>query len=71
MTASTDKVEAETFASLQTALETLQAKAPDDVESYRQLVVGVAEHVANAKGGGTSPTEAATIEKIKEAVGAA
>jgi hypothetical protein len=71
MTASADKVEAETFASLQTALETLEAKAPEDVEPYRQLVVALAEHVANAKGGGTSPTEAETIEKIKEAVGAA
>ena len=37
MTASVDKVEAETFASLHTALEALQAKAPDDVEAYRQL----------------------------------
>jgi hypothetical protein len=71
MTASVDKVEAQTFQSLQTGLEALQAKAPDDVEAYRQLAVGVAEHVANAKGGGTSATEAATIEKIKEAVGAA
>src|SRR4051812_36927692 len=71
MTAAVDKVEAETFASLDTALETLAAKAPDDVEAYRQLVLGVTEHVANAKGGGTSPSEAATIEKIKAAVGAA
>jgi hypothetical protein len=71
MTASTDKVEAETFQSLQTALETLRAKAPDDIEAYRQLVVGAAEHVAEAKGGGTSESEAATIEKIKQAVGGA
>src|SRR3954471_21570625 len=69
MTASTDKVEAETFQSLQTALETLQAKAPEDVEAYRQLVVGVAEHVADAKGGGKSASEVATIERIKDAVG--
>jgi hypothetical protein len=70
MTASVDKVEAETFASLQTALEALQTKAPDAVEPYRQLVLGVAAHVAEAKGGGTSETEAAMLERIKEAVAA-
>jgi hypothetical protein len=69
MTASAEKLEAETIQSLETALETLQAKAPDAVEAYRALVLGAADHVANAKGGGTSEREAAAIAKIKEAVG--
>src|SRR3954451_5122802 len=71
MTGSSEKLEAETLAALNLALQTLQEKAPDDVEGYRQLVLGVAEHVAEAKGGGTSATEAAAIERIRAAVGTA
>jgi hypothetical protein len=70
MTASADKLEAETFASLDTALQALQEKAPDDVDAYRALVLSTAEHVADAKGGGTSETEAGVIDRIKAALGA-
>ena len=66
---SPDKLEAETLESLRSAVATLQAKAPDEVGPYRELVLGAAEKVAEAKGGGVQPTEAAAIEKVKEALG--
>jgi hypothetical protein len=69
LTASPNEVEEETLDSLRSATAALAAKAPDDVDAYRQLVLGVAERVANAKGG-VAETETAAIEKIKQAVGA-
>ena len=57
------------MAALQSAIATLESKAPDEVGAYRQLVLGVADHVANAKGG-LAPNEAAAIEKAREALGA-
>ncbi len=70
MTASAQKVEAETLEALSSAVTTLAAKAPDEVEPYRRLVVDVAEAVAEAKGG-TKADETAAIDAIKEAVGSA
>jgi hypothetical protein len=68
LTTSQQKVEEETLASLTSAVETLTTKSPDDVGAYRQLVLGAADHVANAKGG-LAPNEAAAIDKIKAALG--
>lgn len=68
LTASPEKVEEETLASLRSATATLTSKAPDEVDAYRQLVVGVAERVAGAKSG-VAESETAAIEKIKQAVG--
>ena len=65
------ELEAGTLEALQTAVATLTAKAPDEVAAYRELVLGVADHVAEAKGGGTSNEERAAIEKITGALGAA
>ena len=70
MTASAQKVEAETLEALSSAVATLAAKAPDEVEPYRRLVVDVAEAVAEAKGG-TKGDESAAIDAIREAVGMA
>ena len=70
LTASREKVEAETLEALRSATATLQAKAPDDVAAYRELVIGVAEHVASAKTG-VKPSETDAISKIEEALGAA
>jgi hypothetical protein len=70
VTASPQEVESGTLESLRSAVAALQAKAPDEVDAYRQLVVGVADHVANAKGG-LAPSEEAALEKIKEAIGSA
>jgi hypothetical protein len=69
MHASPDRLESETTASLQQAVELLGEKAPDEVDNYRQLVLGAADHVANAKGGGVSEKEQAAIDKIKAALG--
>jgi hypothetical protein len=69
LTASPQKVEEETLASLGTALAALEAKAPDEVENYRRLVLDVADRVANAKGG-LSPAETAAIGKVKDVLGA-
>lgn len=63
------KVEAETLAALGAAVTLLGAKAPDELEAYRAFVLDIAQTVAAAKGG-VRPEEAATIEKVKSALGA-
>jgi hypothetical protein len=68
MTDSPQQVEAETLAALAAATATLAAKAADDVDAYKALVVGVATYVAEAKGGVTD-VETATIAKLEEALG--
>ena len=70
LTASPGEVEAETLEALRTATAILAAKAPDEAGAYRQLVVEVAESVADAKGG-VKPGETGAIDKIKEALGPA
>jgi hypothetical protein len=67
LTTSPEKVEQETLQSLQQAKTALQAKAPDALEPYRQLVVEVAESVASAAGGGET-AESGAIEKVRAAV---
>jgi hypothetical protein len=68
LTASAQEVEAQTLDALHTATETIEAKAPEELDLYRQLVLGVADRAANAKGG-LSAEESAALEKIKGAVG--
>jgi hypothetical protein len=67
MTASPEEVESGTLESLHTALSALEAKAPDDADPYRQLVLEVADAVAEAKGG-VKPNETAALGRIKEAL---
>lgn len=67
LTDSPQEMEAKTIAALQSALETLAAKAPDETERYRQFVLGVANAVAEAKGG-LSDQEAQALGKIKSAL---
>jgi hypothetical protein len=57
-----------TLDALRSTVATLQAKAPDEVEPYRQLVLGTATAVAEAKGG-VKPTEEAALQLIREALG--
>ena len=64
---SPEDVENETLAALQTAKSTLEAKAPDELEPYRQFVVEVAQAVADSAGGGET-AETAAIEKVKSAL---
>jgi tellurite resistance protein len=53
---------------LRSAKTTLESKAPDELEPYRQFVVDVAQSVADAAGGG-EPAESGAIEKVRSAIG--
>jgi hypothetical protein len=63
------EVEQETLAALQGAVATLQQKAPDELDAYKQFVVDVAQSVSAAAKGGDE-AEAAEIGKIRQALGA-
>ena len=52
MIASPNEVQGGTFESLEASVATLQAKAPDELESYRAFVLELAESVGKAAGGG-------------------
>jgi hypothetical protein len=67
LTSSPDAVETETLAALQSAKATLESKAPDELESYRQFVIEVARSVADAAGGGET-VESGAIEKVASAL---
>jgi hypothetical protein len=67
-TSSKQEVETETRAALSAAVTTLSAKAPDEIDAYRELVHGIATAVAEAKGG-VKESETAAIEAIDEALG--
>jgi hypothetical protein len=67
LTSSSDAVETETLAALQSATTALESKAPDELESYRQLVVEVAQSVADAAGGGET-AEGRAMERINSAL---
>jgi hypothetical protein len=64
---SPSELEKETVQALRSAVSTLEKKAPEDVDEYRQFVLDVAESVSRAAGGGDQ-SEAATIEKIRAAL---
>jgi hypothetical protein len=67
LTSSPEKVEQETLSALQTAKSALQAKAPDDLQLYRDLVLEIAQSVASAAPGGDA-AESGAIEKVRTAV---
>jgi hypothetical protein len=67
ITSSPEKVESETLEALKTAKGTLESKAPEELEPYRQFVVDVAQSVADAAGGGDI-AESGAIEKVRSAV---
>jgi hypothetical protein len=62
-----EELETETLAALQAAKATLEAKAPDELEAYRQFVLDVAQSVADAAGGGET-AESGAIEKVRAAL---
>ena len=66
---SPQELESQTLEALRSAVAILQAKAPEELEAYRELVLGAAQDVAEAKGG-VKDVEAAEIEKIRGALGA-
>jgi len=67
LTSSPDELERGTLDALRSAKTTLQSKAPDELQPYKDLVVSVATSVAKASAGGDT-AESATIEKIRSAV---
>jgi hypothetical protein len=67
LTSSPERIEEETLAALQTAKSTLESKAPDELQPYRDLVLEVAESVGSAAGGGDA-AESGVIEKVRSAV---
>ena len=67
VTSSTAEIETGTTEALQSAVSTLEAKAPDEVEAYKSFVLEVAEAVGKAAGGGDE-AEAAAVEKIRSAL---
>ena len=67
LTSAPDKVETETLAALQSAKTALEAKAPNELDPYRQFVGEIARSVADAAGGGET-AESGAIEKINTAL---
>jgi hypothetical protein len=67
LTSSPEEVERDTLVALQAAKRTLESKAPEELEPYRELVVQVAESVAKAAGGGET-AESGAVEKVRSAV---
>ena len=65
---SPQEIETGTVEALQSAVSTLEAKAPEEVEAYKSFVLELAESVGKAAGGGDT-AEAATVEKIRAALG--
>ena len=68
VTTSPQEIEAETLEALRTAVSTLETKAPDEVEAYKSFVLDLADGVGKAAGGGDE-AEAATVEKLRSALG--
>jgi len=64
---SPDKLRTETEAALRASVALLNAKAPDEVGPYRDLVTSVAETVAAAKGG-VAPVETQMLDAIRAAL---
>ena len=62
-----NELESEALEALRSAVSTLEAKAPDEVEAYKSFVLELAEAVGKAAGGGDEP-EAAAVEKIRSAL---
>jgi hypothetical protein len=68
VTASPDEVESSTVAALEQAVTALEAKSPEDLPAYRQLVLEVAQGVAEAAKG-VSPQENQALDSIRAALG--
>lgn len=67
-TGSASEVRAQVMADLREAMAVLGAKAPAQVEGFRQVVLAAADRVAAASRG-VAPEEQAVIEEIRQALG--
>ncbi len=70
LTSSPAEVESETLDALRSAIATLQAKAPEEVDAYRSFVLEVAHSVAEAAGGG-DVVESEAVGRVRSALEAA
>ena len=68
LTDSRAEVEQETMEALSSAVATLQAKAPDEMQAYKDFVLDVAQSVA-AAAKDVGAEETAAIEQIRAALG--
>ena len=68
MSDSPEEIEQKTVATLRQAVALLEAKSPEDLPAYRQLVLEVAQSVAEAAKG-VSPQENQALENIRAALG--
>ena len=68
-TASPEEVEQSTVSTLQKAVALLEAKSPEDLPAYKQLVLELSQSVAEAAKG-VSEQENQAIEHIRTALGA-
>ncbi|HSC90798.1 MAG TPA: hypothetical protein VLB86_04005 [Gaiellaceae bacterium] len=68
LTDSPQEVEQETLAALQSAVQLLESKAPEELDNYRSFVLELARSVSSAAGGGEE-AEAAVIEKLSAVLG--
>jgi hypothetical protein len=66
---SPQELEQETVGALSSAVRALRTKAPDEVDAYRQFVLGIAQSVAKAAGG-VATSESGAIDKVKTALDA-
>jgi hypothetical protein len=68
MSASPEEIEQSTVATLEQAVAVLETKSPEDLPAYRQLVLEVAQSVADAAKG-VSPQENQALDSIRAALG--
>jgi hypothetical protein len=68
MTASPAEIEQSTVATLKQAVAILEAKSPEDLPAYRQLVTEVAQSVAEAAKG-VSDQENQALDHVRAALG--
>jgi hypothetical protein len=68
MTASPQEIEQGTVATLEQAVAILEAKSPEDLPAYKQLVLELARSVAEAAKG-VSPLENQAVDRIRGALG--
>jgi len=68
MTASPQEIEQGTVATLEQAVAILEAKSPEDLPGYKQLVLELAQSVAEAAKG-VSPLENQAVDRIRGALG--
>jgi hypothetical protein len=68
VTANPADVAGEVISRVSEAVKLLSGKAPEDVDAFKGLIIGVAKATAEAAEG-TGPTEAAAIAKLEAALG--